>query len=77
MDQHRLSKAIAYAAGLTHELYSKCSMSKWYYMLFRVVELLYRVSPFVRDEADQMVVLTCFQVKGGDASAISRFSFVL
>jgi hypothetical protein len=62
MERNHLSKAIAYAAGLTHKLYEATSNAKWYFMMFRVVELFHRVKENVSDEATQLVILECFQV---------------
>ena len=58
----KLCFGIAYAVGLTHEIYAETSMAKWFFMLFRVVELFDRIKERVSDEATQAVVLVCFQI---------------
>jgi hypothetical protein len=57
-----LSSGIAYAVGLTHEIYAHRSTAKWYFMMFRVVELFNRVKEQMLDETTQVVVLVCFQI---------------
>jgi hypothetical protein len=58
----KLSSGIAYAVGLTHEIYAETSTAKWFFMLFRVAELFNRIKERVSDEATQAVVLVCFQI---------------
>ena len=57
-----LSRGIAYAAGLTHEIYASVSIAKWQFMMFRVAELLDRVKDRMLDDALQLVVVSCFQI---------------
>jgi hypothetical protein len=57
-----LSRGIAFAAVLAHELYGETSTAMWYFMTFRVVELYNRVKAIFTEESTQTVVLICFQI---------------
>jgi hypothetical protein len=71
-----LSSGIAYIAGLTHEIYAEQSVAKWYFMMYRVVELFNRVKGSMPDEPTQVVVLACFQIiaKAYDEPAMTNES---
>ena len=62
-ETHKLDPRIAYATSLTHWQYASLSTAKWYFMLFRIVELLERVKKATEKYPDQLVVLSCFQVR--------------